>query len=192
MSLFKSWVQPTNTESLRRHQRLLSIEQHHGMYNNKLVGTLVTHKIITLSLVNFGLQLPQFLWIGNFTCATEMGAAVQPTGQQALAPFHRLTVWLNHNILSVDVLSHGIQQWPIAKRQGYFWLSLIGWCLSTKLKGHIPGTQPKAKQKKEKTGCDLFVPDFQTAIFCTLHFAFGKVHPPRPPKNLHVPSLQLF
>lgn len=60
-----------------------------------------------------------------------------------MASFH--WQWLNHNILSTDMPSHGIQLWPIAKQQGYLWLSLIGWSLSTKLKGHIPGTRPEAE-----------------------------------------------
>lgn len=70
-------------------------------------------------------------------------AKVQPIELRAVASLRWL--WLNHNILSTDMLSHGIQLWPIAKQQGYLWLSLIGWSLSTKLKGHIPGTQPEAQ-----------------------------------------------
>lgn len=49
---------------------------------------------------------------------------VQPIELWAVASFH----WqgLNHNILSADMPSHGIQLWPIAKQQSYLWLSLIG------------------------------------------------------------------
>lgn len=88
---------------------------------------------------------------------------VQPTELRAVASFH--WQWLNHNILSADMLSHGIQLWPIAKQQGYLWLSLIGWSPSTKLKGHIPGTQPEAK-----TGSSLFVLYFTLSNSCGLFF----------------------
>lgn len=90
---------------------------------------------------------------------------VQPTELRAVASFH--WQWLNHNILSADMLSHGIQLWPIAKQQGYLWLSLIGWSPSTKLKGHIPGTQPEAK-----TGSSLFVLYFTLSNPYSLFFFF--------------------
>lgn len=80
---------------------------------------------------------------------------------QSVASFH--WQWLNHNILSTDMLSHGILLWPIAKQHSYLWLSLIGWSLSTKLKGHIPGTQPEAK-----TGNSLPLLYFTLSNSCTL------------------------
>lgn len=128
----------------------------------------------------------------NFVCAIA-AAEVQPIELRAVASFH--WQWLNHNILSADMLSHGIQLWPIAKQQGYLWLSLIGWSLSTKLKGHIPGTQPEAE-----TGSSLlafyftlslilvavfFLLQLTTNFVVSLSRCFCHFSP-------HVPSLQLF
>lgn len=110
----------------------------------------------TWRTLGLGTVLALYVGGANFLCAIA-AAEVQPIELRAVASFH--WQWLNHNILSTDMLSHGIQLWPIAKQQGYLWLSLIGWSLSTKLKGHIPGTQPEAE-----TGSSLL------ALYFTLSF----------------------
>lgn len=127
-------------------------------------------------------------------CARLQQPQVQPIELRAVASFH--WQWLNHNILSVDMLSHGIQLWPIAKQQGYLWLSLIGWSLSTKLKGHIPGTQPEAE-----TGSSLPVLYFTRSHSWSLsvfvffsplwNFVVSLSHC-LPHFSPHVPSLQPF
>lgn len=115
-------------------------------------------------------------------------AEVQPIELRLVASFH--WQWLNHNILSTDTLSHGIQLWPIAKQQGYLWLSLIGWSLSTKLKGHIPGTQPEAQTGSSRFTFTLilvavFSPSPLTDyLLCCVTFS--------PRSSPHVPSPQLF
>lgn len=108
------------------------------------------HKTLALKQVS-----RQFEGGVNFLSAI-IATQVQPIKLWAVASFH--WQWLNHNILSVDMLSHGILLWPIAKQPGYLWLSLIGWSLSTKLKGHIPGTQPEAKTWQQFVCVLLYTP----------------------------------
>lgn len=135
--------------------------------------------------------------VGTFCVIT--AAQILPIEHQAVASFHRQR--LSHNLFSMDLLSHGIVLWPIAKQQGYGWLSLIGWSLCTELKGHIPGTQPEAEPGSSSHSplhslsplppllcLYLFYQLFSLSLIPIFLLLFQFVPPPPPPALLPVPN----